>query len=387
MTLRPKIYLDHAATSWPKPESVLRSFVDYHHQVAGSPGRGSHSGAVEATKRVERVRRELSDFFGLADQRKLLFTPSCTQAIQLAIFGTLRKGDHAIATVVDHNAVLRPLAAMQQKAGIDFSIAPADRDGFVDPAAVAERIRDTTKLIIINHASNVLGTIQNIGAMIDLARKKNIYILVDAAQTAGAIPIDMQRLGMDMLAIPSHKGLLGPSGAGALLVGENVVLEPQQFGGNGLDSQSLSPNIEFPVSFETGTGNPAGIVALGEGLRHVAGIGVESILAHERKMILQLEEMLLGNSKIQLFGPRDITKRVGVLALSIHGLGAHEVSSILDASFGIAVRAGISCAPFITKTAGGPDSGFVRISVGGSTTSEDIAAAADALLQIAASTP
>lgn len=387
MPATPQIYLDHAATSWPKPAAVLDAWREYHEKAAGSPGRGSHSGSAEASRRVERVRRDLADFFALPDPARVIFTPSCTHALNLAIFGLLKKGDHVVSTAMDHNATLRPLARLANSGVIEWSVAKAAPDGIVTTDALRAVIRKTTKMVVLSHASNAVGAIQDAAGFAQIAREHGALFLLDAAQTAGLLPIDMTRLGIDLLAVPSHKALLGPSGAGALLVREPLTPDPLHFGGTGVDSASLVPAVEFPGSYEAGTGNPAGIVAWGAGIRHVADAGVDAMLQHERELILQLQAKLIHHPKIQIYGPRDATQRTGILALNISGFDSHEVASILDASFQIAVRAGVSCAPLVTKMIGAPAGGWVRVSAGYSTTEHEIAAAADAILQIADSAP
>lgn len=311
--------------------------------------------------------------------------PSCTHAMNLAIHGILKKGDHAVATAIDHNATLRPLAALRARGIIDFTIVEAREDGTVEPDAIRRAIRKNTKVIYMNHASNLLGTIQNVGAWIQIAHEAGAIACVDAAQTAGHLPIDMHRMGIDILAVPSHKGLLGPSGAGALLVSKNIHIEPGVYGGTGHDSENLTPNVEFPGSFEMGTGNPGGIVAWGAGLGVVADAGVDTFIKHDREMIGLLIDKLINSPRVHLYGPRDISARVGVLAISIDGVEAHEAGAILDASFGISVRAGIACAPYAAKACRAPEGGLIRISVGRTTTADEIETTAGAIHQIAGS--
>ncbi len=378
------IYLDHAATSWPKPIAVLDAWRRYHEAVPGSPGRGGHRGAVEAGRRVEAVRLALTELLGGDDPSRLLFAPSCTHALNLALRGLLRRGDHAVATTLDHNSVLRPLAALAEERGLEISIVRATPEGFVTPDSLRAALRPATRLVALPHASNALGTIQDVDRLAREAHQAGALVLLDAAQSAGTIPVDARRLGADLVAVPSHKALLGPSGAGALLVGPGIALEPDRFGGTGHDSHSHRPAIAWPSSFEPGTGNPAGVVAWGEGIRHVADEGLDAIAAHERRLVRRLEEALLPIPGVRLFGSRDVDRRVGVLSLSIDGSEPAEVAAVLDSSFGILVRAGLLCAPEAAASAGAPPGGFVRLSVGLSTTAEDVDAAARAIEEIAA---
>ncbi|MFN0205418.1 MAG: aminotransferase class V-fold PLP-dependent enzyme [Planctomycetota bacterium] len=379
------IYLDHAATSWPKPPEVLAAWNDYHQSVPGSPGRGAHRGSLEATKRVENVRRELCQLLGGSDPRRLIFTSSCTHALNLGVFGFLKKGEHAIATGLDHNSVLRPLAAMEARGIIELTIVAGGREGFVKTEDVRAAIRSNTKLIAIPHASNVIGTIQDVDAIVTLAHAAGIVVLLDAAQTAGIVPIDAKRSEMDMIAVPSHKSLLGPSGCGALLVRENVQLEPCYFGGTGVESEKLTTGVSWPMSFEPGTANPAGIVAWGAGIQYVGDFGPERILQNERELAARLIEGFVAIPGVHLYGTTNIQKRVATIAISIDGVEAHEAAAILDTSFGILVRAGLICAARLRESIGGPADGFIRFSLGYNTTKDDVDAAIHAVSEIAAS--
>jgi cysteine desulfurase family protein len=379
------IYLDQAATSWPKPDAVIAAWVEYHKTVSGSPGRGSHRGSVEGSRRVERVRRELCGLLGGTDPSRVLFQPSCTHAINLAIAGLLKPGDHALATAVDHNAVLRPLAALEAAGTIEFTIVDADPSGRVDPAAVRAAMRPHTRLVVCTHASNALGTIQDVEGIAAVAHEKGARFLLDAAQTAGVLPIDMARSAFDMVAVPSHKSLLGPSGSGALLVAAGVDLRPLWLGGTGFESQQLLPEPTWPGGFEAGTGNPAGIAAWGEGIQTVADAGILNIMSRERELTARLIEGLARISNITIFGGVDAATRVGTVALAVEGMDSHEVAAILDAHFGILVRAGHVCAARLHRVIGGPPEGWVRVSIGYSNTAGDIDAAVAALAEIARS--
>lgn len=379
------IYLDHAATSWPKPRGVTDAWVRYHEEVAGSPGRGSHRGSVEAARRVERVRAELCAFLGGSDPSRLLFTASCTDALNLALAGLLAPGDHVVATDLDHNAVLRPLAQLAAQGRISLSLAPADREGRVSADALRSALRAKTRLLVCTHASNALGTIQDTAPFVEIARACGALVLLDAAQTAGVLPIDARRDGFDLVAIPGHKGLLGPSGVGALLVGDGIALHPTRFGGTGLDSLERTPPVAWPASFEPGTGNPGGIVALGAGLRAVAEEGCGSIRAREERLAGALLEGIAKIPGARIFGNRDPVHRTGVLAFALDGFPPDEVAAILDASFEIRVRAGAMCAPGALRAVGAPEGGFVRASVGFTTTASEVDAFLEAIREIAAS--
>ena len=379
------IYLDHAATSWPKPQAVLDAWAAYHRDVTGSPGRGSHRGAIEGSRRVEAVRKEITDFLGGDDPRRFVFTPSCTHAMNLAIVGFLKPGDHAVATAVDHNSALRPLAQLAKDRIIDLSIAESDRQGFVTLAALRAAMRPNTRLVVCAHASNALGTIQDVGMFVEVARSVGARVLLDAAQTAGCVPIDAKRMGVDFVAIPGHKSLLGPSGIGGLWVASGLELRPDHFGGTGLDSANPTPPVTWPTSYEAGTGNPAGIVAFGAGVRTVADEGPEAILRKERALLGELVEGLARVRRVTLYGSADLERRVGVLSFAVEGYDCNEIATILDSSFGILVRSGQLCAPRVAAAMGAPESGFVRASLGRTSTRDDVAALVRAIGEITSS--
>jgi cysteine desulfurase / selenocysteine lyase len=379
------VYLDHAATSWPKPKEVIDAWVGYHREVEGSPGRGAHAGAVEGARRVEGARKTLADFLGIDDPRRFVFTPSCTHAMNLAIRGVLRRGDHAIATAIDHNSALRPLAAVAKDLGVELTIAPAGRDGIVGSDAVRAAVRRNTRLVVCTHASNAFGTIQDVAAFVEIARAAGARILLDAAQSAGILPIDAKRLGVDFVAVPGHKSLLGPSGIGGLYVASGVEIPPDHFGGTGLDSSNLTPPVSWPGSFEAGTGNPAGITAWGAGVRVVADEGLDSIRRRERELLARMEEGLARLPKIALHGSRDLERRVGVLSFTVEGYDPNEVAAILDSSFEIRVRSGQLCAPEAIRAAGAPEAGVVRASLGFTSTADEVDALVGAVAEIVAS--
>ncbi|MBL8694907.1 MAG: aminotransferase class V-fold PLP-dependent enzyme [Planctomycetes bacterium] len=379
------IYLDHAATSWPKPAQVLEAWSRYQRDVAGSPGRGSHRGAVEASQQVEIARREIVAFLGASDPSRLIFTPSCTHAINLALAGVLRRGDHVVATALDHNAVLRTLAELEARGEVSVTLVAPRSDGRIAVDDVVAAWQPQTRLVVASHASNALGSLIDAAALGELARSRNVLFLLDAAQTAGVVPIDAPRLNADLVAIPSHKGLLAPAGVGALWAAPGIELRPIHFGGTGGDSTSLRPNLLWPQSFEAGTGNPGGIVAMAEGVRFVAEEGVLRILQRERGLLQQLREGLSAIGGVRLFGPADPQQSVGVLSMALEGLDAAEVGAALDSAFEIRVRTGHLCAAQAAAAVGAPASGFVRFSVGFSTTTEEIDAAISAVREIAAS--
>lgn len=378
-----RLYFNHAATSWPKPQAVLDAWRDFHLGDAASPGRSSGAGGNAAARALETVRRDLADFFAAPDSRRVIFTPSCTHALNFAIGGFLKNGDHVVTTCMEHNAVLRPLTQLQQKGFITCTIVDADREGRLDPQSIKNALRPETRLIVASHASNLIGTIQPIDDIASIARMHRVVFLLDASQSAGVLPIDMQRSGLDMIAIPSHKSLFGPAGSGALLVDPGVDLSPAVFGGTGSRSEDLNPAVEWPTSFEPGTVNAATILAWGAGIQHVADIGTSEIRRHELALMAALDEYLIKIPGIQWYGPADPQLRTAVRAITFDHVGVHEAAAILDSTFHISVRAGHSCAPLSGAAVGAPSDGLLRISAGYSNTMEDVAELAAALSEIA----
>lgn len=404
------IYFDNAATSFPKPPEVAARMGRFLAEEAANPGRAGHRMAVAAERMLDEVRLKLTRFFDGDDHHRMIFAMNGTDALNMAIKGVLTNEgarEHVITTVLEHNSVSRPLQAMAAHGQIELTRVACDGEGFVDPQAIADAIKPSTRLIVMTHASNVLGTIQDIAAVGQIARDKGVLFCVDAAQTAGVVPISIRDMGIDLLAFPGHKSLLGPTGTGGLYVGprcpepaeavaatheagglDNVVmrqarLRPWREGGTGGDSATPTQPALYPYYLEGGTPNTVGIAGLGAGLDHVLAHDPAATLAHEQKMVAAILDRFGSDERFTFYGSRDASRRVGTLSLNIRGYEAPDVGSILDDSFEIAVRPGLHCSPYIHRRLGTFPNGAVRISPGPFNTDADLAALLDALEQVA----
>ena len=376
------IYLDNAATTFPKPESVYEAMDRFLRESAGNPGRSGHALAVAAQSAIDEGRRQLAALFNASDPSRIVFALNTTDAINIALKGLLQPGDHVISTSMEHNAVVRPLNRLAGE-GVAVTWAQCDRTGLLDPASVEAAITPQTRLIVVNHASNVTGAIQPIAEIARLARARNVLFMVDAAQTAGCVPLDVQALDLDVVAFPGHKGLYGPPGTGGLYVGERAEVRSFREGGTGSASESPEHPTHLPDRLEAGTLNSAGIVGLAAGVSFVRERGVEAIRAHEAALCAQLWQGLADLPGVTLFGPADPALRTGVVSLTLDGYEPTDIGAILSSSFGICVRPGLHCAPLAHKTLGTLPTGAVRLSCGAFNTSHDIAAALEAIRQIA----
>lgn len=376
------VYLDNAATSWPKPPSVLVAMQEYLCQGGGSPGRSSHGKALDSARRVYQARELLAQLFGAASAERIIFAKNATEAINMILFGLLEPGDHVITSAVEHNAVMRPLRELEKR-GVSLSIARCDSQGRLDPDEVEKAIRPKTRLIFVVHASNVSGTIQPIEEIGAIARRHGIRFAVDAAQTAGVCPIDTLQSGIDFLAFTGHKSLGGPQGTGGLVLGPTADLKPLIFGGTGSASESeLQPDF-LPDKLESGTLNALGIVGLVAALEDLNRFGIEKILPHEHKLIRQLREGVSEIAGVRLYAPDSVENAVGVLSLNIGELPCEEVGYRLEHEFGILTRTGLHCAPAAHRSLGSYERGTVRFSVSRFNTAADIQNAIIALNQIA----
>ena len=385
------IYLDNAATSFPKPEAVLGGMDAFVRSSAANPGRSGHRRAVEAEAMIEATRRLLAQLFGYPRPERIVFTLNATDALNMAIKGVVRRGDHVITSVLEHNSISRPLNQMEKDGVISVTRLPANGDHLIDPDDVARAFTPQTRLVAVTHASNVTGTIQPVTAFGRIARERGALLLVDASQSAGIVPIDVENDAIDLLAFTGHKALLGPTGTGGLVVGERVVIAPWREGGTGGDSSSPIQPEEFPHRLEGGTPNIFGIAGLREGVKILLERGVESILTHERKMLTTFYSALKDPGRYSWYGADRVIAekrgegRVGLVGINLAGFAPTETAAILDEQFDIAVRAGLHCAPYAHKHLGTFPHGTVRLSVGLLTTAEEMREAAAAFDEIAAS--
>ncbi len=384
------IYLDNAATSFPKPEPVFSGMDAFVRSSAANPGRSAHHRAVEAEGMIDETRRLLARLFGCSRPERVVFTLNATDALNMAIKGVLRPGDHAVTSVLEHNSISRPLNRMERDGYITLTRLPADSDHRIDPGDVERAITPKTRLVALTQASNVTGTIQPVAEIGKIARERGALLLVDASQSAGLVPIHVERDSIDLLAFTGHKALLGPTGTGGLVVGERVEIEAWREGGTGGDSSSPVQPSEFPHRLEGGTPNVFGIAGLREGVKILLERGVESILRHERELLSAFYAALKEPGRFSWYGADRVIAerrgegRVGLVGVNLSGYEPAELAAILDEQFDIAVRSGLHCAPYAHQHLGTFPRGTVRFSVGFLTTEEEIHEAAAALDEIAA---
>jgi cysteine desulfurase/selenocysteine lyase len=376
------IYLDNAATSFPKPEAVYQALDYFARNDLANPGRAGHKMALAAERALDDCRHLLNQLFHGGEPERFVFTLNCTDALNMAFKGVLAEGDHVITTDLEHNSVSRPLRKMELDGRISLTRIKADAGGTVDPDDFRKAFTPRTRLIALTHASNVLGTIQPVAEVGRIARERGLTFLVDAAQTAGTMPIDVQAMNIDLLAFPGHKSLLGPTGTGALYVGPRVQVRAWREGGTGGDSSNETQPKEFPYFLEGGTPNVLGVAGLKAGVKFVQEKGLDELHTHEMKLIDRLWRRLDELPGYHVFGHRDLTRRVSTISFRAESLPAAEIGGILDQAFEVAVRPGLHCAPYIHRSLGTFPEGTVRVSPGPFNTEADIDHLAHALAEI-----
>ncbi|MCR4292430.1 MAG: aminotransferase class V-fold PLP-dependent enzyme [Candidatus Kuenenia sp.] len=377
------IYLDNAATSYPKPEIVYTSMDTFYRTMGANPGRSGHRMAVTVEREIENTRKIIADFLAIKDPNRFVFTFNATDAINMGIKGLLKTGDHAITSYLEHNAISRALNGLAQDNKITVTKVENSSDGFINPDDVKNAITPKTRLIVLTHATNVLGTIQPIKEIGLIAKEREIVFMVDAAQTTGVCEIDVNECNIDMLAFTGHKAPFGPTGTGGLYVHERIKLRPWREGGTGFEPASLTQPEEMPFRLESGTPNTVGIVGLKAGIEYVISKGTHTIRAHEQKLIQKIINALQNDERFILYGTKDVSRKVGILSINIKGYTAAEAGAILDQSFTIAVRPGLHCAPFVHQQMGTYPDGTIRISPGFFNTEEEIDILISALNDIA----
>lgn len=376
------IYLDHAATSWPKPPEVIEAVREALLHDTANPGRGSHRMAVRASRILFEARKQLGQLFRIANPNDIAFMLNTTMALNVAIKGFVKPGDHVVATAVEHNSVRRPLEYLKQSIGVRVSYIEPDADGEQLAAQVEEALRPDTSLVIVNHSSNLLGSIMPVEQIGALTRKRGIALLVDAAQSAGVLPIDVEAMGIDMLAFPGHKGLLGPQGTGGLYIRPDLEVAPLMHGGTGSQSETPEQPSIRPDRYEAGTPNTPGLAGLAAGVRHVLHESVEKIYNREWALTQRLLEGLREVPGIRLLGPAVGRPRTGIVSFVLNGVDPAEMAFILDQHYGIAVRAGFHCTPLAHHYAGTTETGAVRASVGYGTDEQHVDALIEAVKEI-----
>jgi cysteine desulfurase / selenocysteine lyase len=365
------LYLDNAASSHPKPEAVYLAADDALRNIGANPGRSSHKPAIKADQTIARTRRLLARFFDIEDPRRIIFTANATEAINLGLKGLLRAGDHVITSAMEHNSVVRPLRFLETQ-GIEVTFVPCSSEGLIAAEDIDRAIRKNTRLIILTHASNVTGGIMGVEEVAALAHRGGILFMVDAAQTAGHVPISVTGLDLDLLAAPGHKGLMGPQGTGFLYIGPEISLRPLKEGGTGSQSElELQPEF-LPDQMESGTLNTPGLAGLGAGVEFILGQGVEKIRKKEISLSRMIWSGLVKNEKVKLYGPERAEDRTSPVSFTIKGMNPSAVASILDTAYDIAVRAGLHCAVLAHRTLGTFPEGTVRVSPGFFNTEKEI---------------
>ncbi|MDR5658899.1 aminotransferase class V-fold PLP-dependent enzyme [Serpentinicella sp. ANB-PHB4] len=365
------IYLDNAATSFPKPKIIHQKLDEYLSNYAANPGRSGHRMALESSEAIFKVRELICQLFNIASPMQVIFTSSATESLNLAIKGTLYKGDHVITTSMEHNSVLRPIKALESF-GITNTIIYCNENGMIDPKDVEESILPNTKLIAMTHASNVTGTLMPIVEIGEIAKKNNVYFLVDGAQTAGVLPIDIEKMNIDLLAVPAHKGLLGMQGLGILYIKEGLDVRHFKEGGTGSKSQELIQPLILPDRYETGTPNTPGIIALGASIEFILDKGIKKIREHEEELTKYFIDKIQTIDKIKVYGAHHLGKQASVVSINIKEEDSCDIGSCLDRMFNIAVRSGFHCAPLAHETIGTSEQGTVRFSFGYFNTKEEI---------------
>lgn len=358
------IYLDNAATTFPKPPQVIQEMLDIYTRLGVSPGRGNYDLATECEQYVHDVRLEISNFFGGAGPYRVVFAHNATDALNTIILGLVQPGCHVVSSRLEHNSVLRPLYHLRDQGLISFDLVPFDGAGFVDPEDVKKAFKPETKFVVLNHVSNVLGTIQSVSETGQICAEHGVPLILDVSQSAGVVPIDMQAMQVQAVAFTGHKSLLGPTGIGGLVLKEGLDVRPTRFGGTGFESWSSLQPEEYPYRLESGTLNVLGIIGLAAGLRYISQKGITSIYKEEMELAKSLRDGLSPIDRVLLYCAENLDNHVALLTVNIENLEPSDFASILDGDFGIATRSGLHCAPLVHEDLGTSPAGGVRFSLG-----------------------
>lgn len=375
------IYLDNAATTFPKPRQVYEAVLDCMENYGANPGRAGHKLAMRAGREIYECRENIAKLLNVSNPMSIVFTHNATDSLNLAIKGVVKSGDHIITTSIEHNSVIRPIKALE-KNGVENTIVKCDKYGYLDPNDIKKAIKPNTKLIVTTHASNVCGTIVDIESVGNIAKENNVLYLVDASQTLGVYDIDIQKINVDMIAAPGHKCLLGPQGTGMLYIRDGLEVNILKEGGTGSNSEDLfQPNM-MPDRYESGTHNTPGIAGLNAGVKFILETGIDKIRKHEEELCEYMLTKLTEVPNIKIYGPLDSKKRAAVISINIGDIDSGEITFILDDMYEIATRSGIHCSPLAHKTLGTLRQGTVRFSLGYFNTKDDIYKAVEALKEI-----
>ena len=368
------IYLDNAATTLQKPPQVIDAVVRAM-TAMGNAARGAHGGALEASRTVYGARVKLAGLFGCPRPDHVIFTANSTEALNIAISGILRPGDHAVTTDCEHNSVLRPLYRLEEERGVKLDIVPADKLGRVDCRDFERLVRPGTRAVVCTHASNLTGNVLDVARIGEIAHRQGALLIVDASQTAGALPIDMEAMGIDVLCFTGHKGLMGPQGTGGLCVRPGVEIAPWKAGGSGVHSYDRHQPQEYPTRLEAGTLNGHGIAGLSAALDYIGEVGLEAIEAREHTLMDRFYRAVSAMEGVTVYGDFSQPRRSAIVTLNIRDYDSAAVSDELSEVYGIATRPGAHCAPRMHQALGTTDRGAVRFSFSWFNTVEDVDAA------------
>lgn len=382
----PRIYFDNAATSWPKPESVYAAVDRYQRECGAPAGRSVYREASFAQRLVEQTRAAVAQFLGSSEARRIAFTLNGTDGLNQAIHGIVQPGDHVVTTIAEHNSVLRPLRYLEANSGVKVTRVDSDEQGYVDAQTILAAVRPETRLVVLTHGSNVTGAVQPVAEVGAVLQKTNTLLLVDAAQTLGHWPVDVNELGCDLLAAPGHKGLLGPYGTGLLYVGPRAEekLRSTRQGGTGTNSEDDHQPEGLPERMEAGSLNLAGIAGLQAGLAYLAELGIDEIIRHGRALTALLLTRLSKVHGVKIFGPTTADSRLPVVSFQVQGYDPQEVAGMLDASAHVQARAGLHCAPLMHRRLNTLNTGgTVRFSFGPFNTEAEVETATAAVAALA----
>jgi len=388
------IYLDNAATSFPKPDVVHNTVRDFYKEKGVNPGRTGCDIAIEAGQMIDGTRKMYSEFFNKSlvdagktkDPDRLVFTMNATMSLNLIINGMVNPGDHVITTLVEHNSVIRPVNH-KVKEGAESTYIVPDDEGYIDPEDIRKAIKKNTTLVIVNHASNVTGVVQDLVAIGKVCKEEGVPLAVDSAQTAGVLPIDMVECNISFLSFTGHKGLFGPAGTGGICVADDAKIEGTIYGGTGVRSAYPYHLEEFPYRLEAGTLNMGGIAGLNAGLKWIQEKGIDNIYAHELELIGMLQTGLKEIKEVTLYGSKNLEQRVATLSMNVANYDASDIGVLLDVDYDIQTRTGLHCAPLIHEHHGTSPRGTIRFSVGPFNTKEHIEAALKAVKEISSNRP
>ena len=376
------IYLDNAATTMIKPDCVVSAVTDALTSL-GNASRGAHEGALKSNRLIYRTRKKLASFFCCPESEQVIFTNNSTEALNIAISGTIHEGDHVITTVLEHNSVLRPLYRLREERDVRLSFVQADRRGCIDYEEFERLIRPDTRAVVCTHASNLTGNQLDITRIGEIARAHDLLLIVDASQTAGAVPVSMTESGISLLCFTGHKSMMGPQGTGGLCINSDVEVAPFKVGGTGVQSYLTTQPPEYPTRLEAGTLNGHGIAGLSAAVDFISSTGIEVIHAHEIGLASRFYEAVSDVPGVRVYGDFSSWERCPIVTLNISDLDSALVCDERAFDYGIAVRAGAHCAPLMHRALGTEDRGAVRFSFGYFNTPEDADTAAEAVRQIA----